>query len=56
MKTYIIEFQDKGGNELFFRTHLFANIKAAKFWAAEFIATNSIQDLYKSKTKRIYGK
>ena len=56
MRTYIIEFQDKQGNELFSRTHLFANIKAAKFWANEFVSTNSMQDLHKAKAKRVYGK
>ena len=56
MNKYIIEFQDKGGNELFSRTLLFRNIKVAKFWASEFVATTSIQDLHKAKAKRIYGK
>lgn len=56
MYKYIIEFKDKAGNELFSKSHLFTNIKAAKFWASEFVATSSIQDLQKSKTKRVYGK
>lgn len=56
MNKYIIEFQDKGGNELFSKTHVFANIKLARFWANEYVATSSMQDLYKAKAKRIYGK
>ncbi len=56
MKKYVIEFQDKEGNELFSKIHLFANIKAAKFWANEFVQTTSIKNLHKSKTQRFYEK
>jgi len=56
MRTYIIEFQDKGGNELFSKVIHTSHIKKARQFAYQFIAESSIQDLHKAKAKRVYGK
>ena len=45
MKTFRIEFQDDGQNELFTKVDEFVNIESAEVYAELYIATSNINDL-----------